>query len=875
MLNLFLRTQILYLIRGMCASAIIVLMPATVLVADDSKESIPVMVSSQLEQSCYECHNNDLSEGELNLEQLSWELDSAQNRERWILVHDRIKKGEMPPAAEDLSEQSRSLLVQSLATSLHEADYAEVVAQGRGPMRRLNQSEYEANLRDLLKLPHLDIRDMLPGDREADLFNKSAQALDMSRVQLDAYLNATEMALRQAVASGVEPRKPVTQHLPATRMFAMGGTYGGREAMFYTKNSQMIMVNLAKARKSNQHDPEIEMAIFRSPSWPYSGYPDTFVATEPGEYKVRFSARAVRQVRDFRLIPALQSVPMTFRARKRSGPDVSGDVRATGGLLDIQPEVGIYETTIRLKKNETFEYSLLGLPVPRAINPPNADLYYDFPPMPPGGHPGIAYQWLEITGPIDSEVWPPTSHQVLFDDLPIQAADNGKVEVISEHPEQDAIRLVRRFIRHAGRQRLSEKTLKVFEQLVLDEMKQGTSFTEALLSGYSAFLCSGHFLYLQKPNSAEVESRDSQFAIASRLSHFLWNSRIDEELLSLAKSGELRKQKVLTEQTDRLINTGQLDQFVTNFTDYWLSLKDIRRDEPDHRLYPEYRFDDYLIESMERETREYFKMMIQENLPVTLMVDADFVLVNDRLAKHYELNPIEGSVMRKVQLPASSPYGGLLTQAAILKVTANGSSTSPVIRGAWVMERIMGDPPPPPPKSVPAVEPDIRGATTIREQLAKHTSDASCAACHARFDPVGFALESFDIMGGRRFRYRSLSKGEKVTGIDRAGHNFTYWVAGPVDSKGKLLDGREFKNIKELKALLISNPRQLARNILQQFTTYATGTPVRFSDRQVIDEILDQCHEQGYRTRDLLHAFVQSRLFLGITSPVKSAQVSK
>ena len=270
---------------------------------------------------------------------------------------------------------------------------------------------------------------------------------------------------------------------------------------------------------------------------------------------------------------------------------------------------------------------------------------------------------------------------------------------------------------------------------------------------------------------------------------------------------------------------------------------------------------------MAAETRAFVKAMFEDNLPVTVLVDADFVFVNDRLARHYGLEPVSGSRVRKVALPENSLYGGLLTQAAILKVTANGTTTSPVIRGAWIMERIMGDPPPPPPPTVPAVEPDIRGATTIREQLARHTKDPACAACHARFDPVGFALEDFDIMGAFRTRYRSLAKGEKVTGIDRAGHDFTYYVAGPTDSEGRLQDGRTFKNIRELKQLLVSEPRQLARNLVEQLIVYATGTPVRFSDRPVVEAILNECRSNGYRARDLLEAVVRSPIFLGRDQP--------
>jgi hypothetical protein len=179
------------------------------------------------------------------------------------------------------------------------------------------------------------------------------------------------------------------------------------------------------------------------------------------------------------------------------------------------------------------------------------------------------------------------------------------------------------------------------------------------------------------------------------------------------------------------------------------------------------------------------------------------------------------------------------------------------------MERLIGQPPPPPPPSVPAVEPDIRGAKTIRDLLALHTKNQSCAACHAKFDPAGLALENFDILGGWRTQYRGLEEGQKVSGIDRAGHDFTYTISAPVDASGKLLDGTTFKNIQNLKAILASNPRQLGRNLLEQFTIYATGTPVRFSDRAQVEEILDACATDGFRVGDLLFGLIQSRIFLG------------
>ncbi|HIE99826.1 MAG TPA: DUF1592 domain-containing protein [Fuerstia sp.] len=837
----------------------------------------PASIHTVFKAACFDCHNEETSEGGLNLDSLSFELSDRNIRKRWVRIHDRIVQGEMPPDRDGLPVDQRTSLVMTLATSLHAADGKEVAATGRGPMRRLNRDEYQQNLRDVLALPTLDIRDMLPEDREGHRFNKTTDTLDISRVQLTAYLEAAEAALLKAMASGIEAPASSTYRAVGRRLFSQTATFGNREAMFFARDSKAID---SEQLAESPDDETIEMALFRSAHWPYYGYPQGFVARLPGEYRVRFSARAVVQLPGFELAPATLPVPMTFRARKPSGADVSGDVRATGGLMDIQPDRADYETTVHLREGETFEYSLLGLPVPLARNVDGGPPTYRYPPFPDEGQPGVAFQWLEIEGPLSPAAWPPPSHRVLFGDLPICAVENDSglsVGVVSEKPQQDVRRLMRRFVDRAARQPVADDTLQTFVRLISSRLEQGRPFAEAMLAGYKAFLCSGHVLYLHEPlslhNERSVHGPHSNihYAIASRLSHFLTNTRPDPRLMDSAEASQLRDVDVLSQETNRLIEGAGFERFVRNFTDYWLNLRQIHRDEPDVRLYPEYRFDAYLVESMERETREFFTAMVRENLPVSVLIDTDFAYVNDRLAQHYQLPPVSGSALQKVILPADSPYGGLLTQAAILKVTANGTTTSPVVRGAWIMERLIGQPPPPPPASVPAVEPDIRGAKTIRELLDLHTKSESCANCHARFDPVGLALENFDILGGWRTRYRSLGQGEKVTGIDRAGHDFEYTLSSSVDASGTLRDGRRFRNLHELKKLLSADPRQLAQNLLQQFTVYATGTPVRFSDRAEIDRILDVLATNGYRTGDLLRAMVQSRIFLG---PVEHESVS-
>jgi hypothetical protein len=392
-------------------------------------------VLSHLESSCLDCHDADTAEGKLAIPALGTDLSDTSVREKFALMHDRVAKRQMPPDADDLPDDKRAVLLAALSAFVEQADRADVQANGRVPLRRLNRREYEHTLRDILLLPNLDIGDRLPEDRTRDGFNKSAEGLDFSRIQLEAALDAAEVALRAAVADGVAPQPPDTFTAISKNLFG-GQAYGEPVAQFFAKDSQ-------KVDKPEADDADIECAIFRSAYWPYHGYPRGFVAKRSGVYRVRFKARAVHQMENFTLVPAPQPVPMTFRARAPSGPDVSGDVQAVGGLFDIAAEGGDYETTVLLKRGQTIEYSLLGLAVPLARNVNGGEPTYRFPPLPPGGHPGIAFKSLEITGPLPPDAWPPASHRVLFDDLPFRAAPAGAapaVEVLASDPEADAPR---------------------------------------------------------------------------------------------------------------------------------------------------------------------------------------------------------------------------------------------------------------------------------------------------------------------------------------------------------------------------------------------------------------------------------------------------
>ena len=823
-----------------------------------AQKDFPKPVEAFLENHCIDCHDAETPKADFNLAELSRDLNEGESLSTWVRLFDRVEKLEMPPngKAHRIEVQERDLALNLLGEALRQADRANIAKSGRRPVRRLTRDEFQDNLRDLLRLPALDVKDKLPEDRRAHGFTKVAGLLDLSRVHLNAYLDASEKALIEAVAPSAMPPLPQKFKAHGVNLFTGLTTFGGREAMFFVRGNKMTVINanhLKTMKPEKLADPKLHVAVFRSATWPYFGYPRNFRATKTGAYRVRFAGRAVRQVSGLRIVPAYDPLPMSFRARKPSGPDVSGDVRETGGWMDLQPTSKQFETTVYLKKGETLEYSFLGLPVPFIRT--DKGFYYDFPPMPKGGHRGGVIEWLDIDGPLNPETWPPPSHELLFGKLPIKPASPKSklpISIETKAPHQDAERLFLRFADDAAHLPLSEEDYKGFLALIRKDLAAGVPFADAMLKGYQAFLCSNHFLFLNQ------HPRHSGIIYANRLSHFLWNSSPDERLHSLAKANQLSDRKILEQEQARMLADPRFDRFIESFVNQWLDLATLRRDEPDNRLYPEYRKDDYLVDSMEKETRLFVKTLITENLKVATIADSNFSFVNDRLAAHYDLPRVRGSHLRKVIVPDWNPRGGLLTQASILKHTSNGTTTSPVLRGVWVMEKIMGDPPPPPPKAIPAVEPDIRGATTIREQLAKHTKAQSCANCHARFDPIGFALENFDVMGAWRDRYRTQNAGERITGYDPAGHPFTYHVRKEVEPAGRLLTNEAFDDIHGLKAILARKPRQLARNLLHQFTLYATGTPVRFSERTEIERLLDQCQPTGYRVGDLLRAFCAS-----------------
>jgi hypothetical protein len=426
------------------------------------------------------------------------------------------------------------------------------------------------------------------------------------------------------------------------------------------------------------------------------------------------------------------------------------------------------------------------------------------------------------------------------------------MEVQPNDPGGDAARILSAFARRAFRRPVKEDELTPFTALAAKRISQGSTFEQAVRAGLAAVMTSPEFLFLR-----ETPGRLDDFALAGRLSYFLWSSMPDEELLSLAEKGQLREPATLRTQVDRMLQSPRAAAFTVNFTGQWLRLREIDFTEPSGLLYPE--FDDMLKVSMVREVHLFFNELLKHDLSLTNFLASDFSMLNGRLAKHYGIPGVDGWAFQHVALPPGCHRGGLLTMAAVLKVTANGTNTSPVLRGAWVLDRILGRPPKPPPPDAGTIEPDTRGATTMREQLAKHRRIETCAKCHRKIDPPGFALENFDVIGGWRDHYRSTGNGKEVI---IAGRRMPYLQGPAVDAADVTPDGQKFAGVDEFKQLLLAEPETFARALTVNLLTYATGGLVEATDQRRITSILEKAKAKQWGFRSLLHEVIQSPLFL-------------
>ena len=838
----------------------------------------------------------------------------------WVRVHDRIAAGEMPPADEARpAEADIAAITTALDRWLIATEAQRIAVAGRALYRRLTAQEYESALRDLLAMPELSIKRQLPADDFRHGYEKLGESLDLSPVHLAKYMDAAEAGLRQAVATRVAPPPVYRKRMHPTQITETWNWLSRGDAVLLKDKQHDPYLPLPDPERNAFEGPEREargkivdalklrdyegtVGVFSGPvdnDWRFTLH---FAPVHAGRYRVRISAWSFLWNKG-RVEPSPRTESFMLSLwLPEPGPRYPQSPARTLGMFDAPPiESRVHDITRWMDADEEllFEVGTLtgfGKGIGRSVSQEkgSTSAYVG---------PGIAIDWLEVEGPLH-ESWPPESHRRLFADLPIVPFDaktggrppargpvkqivghafpsnreltkedtaSSLVSVASSDSEADVIRLLEAFMPRAFRRKVAPAEVQSYAVLATVRLAAGDCFEDAMIHAYKAVLYSHDFLFVNTPRLAGSSVGDSgEFkshrqltpeGLATRLSLWLWDSLPDEQLLAAARSGALDTPATLATEMDRMMADSRFDRFMSRFLEQWLDLRKLDDTQPDRRMYPEYRH--ILRESIAEESQVFFKELVVRDLPVTNIVASDFAMLNRTLADHYGIPGVEGCELRRVPLPPHALRGGLITQASVLKVTANGTTTSPVPRGVFFMERILGAKIPPPPGSVKAIDPDTRGATTVREQLAKHSSDASCAACHRNLDPPGFALESFDVIGGRRERYRTFGGGDPAGVEFAAGWKPGYRLGKPVDPSGQLPDGRVFADIDGLRGLLLADPDALARSFVKQILMYATGTDIHYSDRRAIERIVEASREHGHGLRSLFHEIAASRLFRG------------
>lgn len=813
-------------------------------------------VARLLDVSCLRCHDVE-TETPLDLENLGYDLDDRGTFRKWVRVFERLEAGEMPPrGTRRPPKRVVDAALGALARDLETADLA-ARAAGQTPPRRLTGLEYEYTLEDLLLIEE-NLARLLPAESASAGFDTLAAEQGISPLHLRSYLEAADRALDAAIRLG--PRPLSAAHL-----------------IDYPSNP--VSYRMVRQSVSKKLDDAVAMFVdedHHNTSGSFSASnlrsdSQGFHVAHSGLYRVTVDA-----------YPYQASTPVTLLL-VRANPN--GDRKLLGAFDLVDGESGTFEVVAFLHPTdyvfpevadldwhtdvESFyapieDWSaaaqvvaagkglgrrLLNNRVYHPIFYHPTEILVDGAATYKGE--GVAVRSLAIEGPL-LDGWPPPSTRRLFEGIEFDPAGDLK---LTKDPYEHVVDVVAHLVPLAFRRPAEAGEVDAFASLAKPAIAAGRDLVDAVRVPLRAMLSAPQFLY-HDDQPGELDD----FALATRLSYFLWKSLPDEELFATAREGRLSEPDVLARQVERMLDDDKAQRFIADFVGQWLRLYEIELTSPDERLYPEY--DDLLHHALQEETRLFFAELVTSDLGVRNLIDSEFTFLNRRLAEHYGISGMEGQHMRKVSLPNDSVRGGVLTQASVLKVTANGTTTSPVFRGSFVLSNLLGRPPNPPPANAGSVEPDIRGATTIREILAKHRRDPTCNVCHRAIDPPGFALEAFDPTGGFRTRYRSSGEGDTPRGTLYGRPILEYKDGPPVDAGGVTPEGRSFSGIAEYKRLLLEEEEdQVARHFISQLVVYATGAEIGFADRDELSRLVARSREGGYGVRTIIHNVTQSPLF--------------
>ena len=770
-----------------------------------------------LESGCMACHSNTVL-STLDLTAIGHDLTDPAVFRLWERLYDRVERGEMPPPPMPPPDRAiAEAALDALGTALVEASLAARGPQ-RTPLRRLTRLEYQYTIADLLRIDEEHARGLaesLPAEADSGRFDTVAANQSISALHVRGYLDAADRALDLALDLGPPPEISTFR-------------------VEYAKSRYLGYLHEGDFLGSGVTLPLDDAVVtFFDTTSTYMFHTDTegYAVPRAGRYRVTVEAW-----------PYQATSPVTLTLFKgREGVAASATLTDLIGSFDlVGDDVRTVEVTTFLRPGEVVSPSVADLAVPPG---PYVNYYAPDKNVRDYAGEGIAIRSLAVEGPLH-DAWPPRSARELLG-LPIV---DGEV-VPSGEPYGHIVDIVARFAPRAFRRPLEAGEAEAWARLAQPALDRGEAFLDALRVPLRAVLSAPAFLF--------QSGTPDEFALATRLSYFLWRSMPDEELFAVARSGRLSESEVMTAQVERMLADPRSERFVKDFAGQAFRLYEMHATTPDAGLYPE--FDERLAQAMVAETELFLAELVAEDLDVRTLLHADFTFLNRRLAEHYRIEGIDGQHMRRVTLPEDSVRGGLLAQAAVHKVTANGTTTSPVPRGNFVLANLLGQPAPPPPPNVAGLEPDTRGTTTIREQLNAHRENPMCASCHVAIDPPGFALESFDPIGGFRARYRASGEEIEVNGETYPG---PYREGPPVDASGVTPDGHAFAGFEAYRDYLVKHRLdQVARHLVSQLLVLGTGAEVTFADRADRDRIVERLAERGFGMRSMIHEVARSDLF--------------
>jgi len=825
------------------------------------------------ESYCTECHNADKQKGKLRLDNVSLKLDSVENAERWQKILNQINSGEMPPDdSKQPEKRAKTEFLDSVANTLVVARKTLSDQHGNITMRRLNQREYKNTIRELLGV-EVDVHD-LPKDGGSGAFDTVGAALFMSSDQFEQYLvlgrRAIDDSFARALGVSAQSKESAPRTITERREVELhanakaGGTYNGYYKGGYNVAKAYLDSDRSKPPSAfgkgiadeveakfrvkvfEEHGPSferylndpltqkgayltiysvnIEEVITLPPDQP-SGWLKTkheVEKVESGRYKLRFRIGAVKGTPQERHFVDLGSrAPGTEEFSLMHTFQISGTIDEPQ-IIEFPVNIignGPRTFVLREKRDVKLDFDLYTAARKTTGVGPESALWID---------------WVEWEGPL-AEPDPPAIAELFVAQNP-------------ETPEaQTARALLERFAVRAFRDLKPEPAyMNRLVELFEVRRKAGDSFRDALKEPMGVVLASPGFLYLAEPSSGPTRRHLTQREFATRLAYFLWSAPPDAELLALSQTGDLSKPEILSKQLDRMIEDPRSSAFVKAFVHQWLGLDRLDFFQFDTKVHRT--FDESTKAAARTEVIETFASLLQKRESLSQLLKSDFVVINGLLANFYGIPDVSGDDFRPVKLAPNSPRGGLLGMAAIHAMGSNGKDSSPVERGAWVLRKILHEPPPPAPPNVPQLSRLEGKLLTTHERLMAHQEQPQCASCHRKIDPIGFGLENFDAVG----------KWRTEDGYEKKGVGKKTWTIEPASA---FHNGPAFKDYFELRDLIAAKPERIARGLTEALIEYGLGRPFGFSDEDLAIRILEQSQNQNFEVRAFLQALVSSTDF--------------